>query len=348
MAEVRHLERGDRAAGMGGTGAERRRAGWRLAWPAGLALAACSGSQSALDPAGSEAERVAQLFWVMLIGTGVIWSLVIGAAVYAARVRPGPHDPAISRRLIHWGGIGLPVLALTALLAYGLQLMPELRAAGDGLKIEVSGEQWWWRVRYQTADGRSIVSANEIRLPAGERVELTLASPDVIHSLWIPNLAGKVDMIPGRVNRLVLEPNRVGSFRGVCAEFCGASHALMAFAVVVVTRPEFEQWLSQEAAAATGASSAELRRGAVLFEQVGCGGCHAIRGTAAAGTIGPDLTHLASRRTLAAGILPNEPAALRRWIAAADTIKPGVRMPSFGMLPAADLDAIVAYLASLE
>jgi cytochrome c oxidase subunit II len=187
-----------------------------------------------------------------------------------------------------------------------------------------------------------------VRLPQGQRVELELSSPDVIHAFWIPSIAGKVDMIPGRTNRLVVEASRTGTFRGACAEFCGESHALMAFSAVVMKPAAFERWLAQQAAGAKAPATPEAARGRELFGQVGCGGCHAVRGTAAEGTIGPDLTHLAGRATLAAGILPNDRDALVRWITQTETIKPGSRMPSFGALPGEHVEAIAAYLAGLE
>jgi cytochrome c oxidase subunit 2 len=312
-------------------------------------LCACAGEQSALDPAGENAERIAELFWIMLGGAAVIWTLVLAAVVYATRVAPDRHGVRIGNALLLWGGLVLPTVVLGGLLTFGLALMAELRAPGDGLKIAVSGEQWWWRVRYHMpgADG-PVASANEVRLPRGERVEIELTSPDVIHAFWIPSIAGKVDMIPGRVNRLVLEPTRSGTFRGACAEFCGESHALMAFSVVVMEPAEFEAWLAQQAAGADPPATPEAMRGRELFDQVGCGACHAVRGTTAQGTIGPDLTHLAGRATLAAGILPNDRDALVRWITETETIKPGSRMPSFGALPQGHVEAIASYLEGLE
>jgi cytochrome c oxidase subunit 2 len=316
---------------------------------AGLPLAGCSGSQSALAPAGMEAERVAELFWIMLAGAAVIWLLVLGTAFYASRIRPHRHSTVLGRRLIGWGGVVLPTLVLAALLGYGLTLMTDFRAPAGDLRVEVSGEQWWWRVRYHPPHAEEPVTvANEIRLPLGERVEFILSSPDVIHSFWIPSLGGKVDMIPGRENRLVLEPTRTGEFRGVCAEFCGDSHALMAFAVVVMEPADFEAWLAEQAKPARAPSGALGEQGQALFQAVGCAGCHAIRGTGARGSIGPDLTHLAARRSLGAGILPNDRSALRRFIAATTEVKPGSKMPAFGMLPDEHLDAIVAYLGGLE
>jgi cytochrome c oxidase subunit 2 len=315
-----------------------------------LALSACSGQQSALDPAGEGAERIAGLFWIMAGGAGLIWILVIGTVVYATRIAPGPHSARTGNVVLLWGGVVVPTLVLAGLLTWGLALMADLRfAPGDGLKIAVSGEQWWWRVAYHVP-GRDapVSSANEVRLPRGERVEFELTSPDVIHSFWIPSIAGKVDMIPGRTNRLVVLPTRAGTFRGVCAEYCGTSHALMAFSVEVMEPAAFEQWLAQEAQGAAPPATPEARLGQELFEQVGCGACHAVRGTAAEGTIGPDLTHLAGRATLAAGILPNDRDALFRWITQAESIKPDSRMPSFGALPAEHVGAIAAYLEGLE
>jgi cytochrome c oxidase subunit II len=314
-----------------------------------LALTACSGPQSALDPAGEGAERIADLFWIMASGAALIWLLVIGAVIYATRVAPGPHSARVGDALLLWGGLVVPTVVLGGLLTFGLALMVDLRAPGDGLKIAVSGEQWWWRVDYHTPGREAPVSsANEVRLPRGQRVELELSSPDVIHAFWIPSIAGKVDMIPGRTTRLVVEPTRTGAFRGACAEFCGESHALMAFSVEVMEPAAFEQWLGQQATGAKAPATPEAARGQELFGQVGCGACHAVRGTAAEGSIGPDLTHLAGRATLAAGILPNDRDALVRWITQTETIKPGSRMPSFEALPGEHVEAIAAYLEGLE
>jgi cytochrome c oxidase subunit 2 len=313
------------------------------------ALGGCSGGQSALDPAGREAQDVAFLFWIMLAGAVVLWAAVVGVAVYAARIRPGQHAEWVGRALILGGGVALPLVVLTGLLVPGLAMIPGLRTpGGEALRVEVAGEQWWWRVAYRRPGKDPVSSANEIRLPLGTRVELELTSPDVIHSFWIPPLAGKVDMIPGRTNRLVVEPTRAGTFRGACAEFCGTSHALMAFAVVVMEPADFDAWLEREAAPAAAPPKGPAARGAALFEALGCGGCHAVRGTPAQGVIGPDLTHVASRQSLGAGILPNDHGSLVRWIAATGEVKPEVRMPAFGMLPRAELEDLARYLGSLR
>jgi cytochrome c oxidase subunit 2 len=181
-----------------------------------------------------------------------------------------------------------------------------------------------------------------------EAVEFRLESPDVIHSFWIPSLAGKVDMIPGRVTRLALKPTRTGVFRGVCAEYCGTSHALMNFPVVVMEKEAFARWLEAQTASALTPTDPIAVRGQTLFLGNGCNACHTVRGTLAAGVIGPDLTHVGSRRSLAADTLPNDPESFRRWIAHTDGVKPGVRMPAFGMLPQEDHQALAAYLKGLQ
>lgn len=308
---------------------------------AGLLLGACSGPQSALDPAGREAAEVARLFWVMLAGAAIIWLAVIGTAVFAGRFQKTPLGERAGLRIVLWAGAIIPTLILAALLTFGLRLMPVLRAGEPALTVHVSGEQYWWRVTYRTAQGE-VETANELRLPAGRPAEILLDSADVIHSFWIPALAGKLDMIPGRTNRLVLNPERTGTYRGVCAEFCGRAHAFMAFSVEVMEPAAFEAWLARERApaAATADSGAFLANG--------CGGCHSVRGTPATGTIGPDLTHVAARPTLGAGLLANTPANRRRFVSETEKLKPGVRMPAFGALEPDQLDAIDAYLGSLR
>jgi cytochrome c oxidase subunit 2 len=196
--------------------------------------------------------------------------------------------------------------------------------------------------------GGTVETANELRLPVGARVELQLSSPDVIHSFWVPSIAGKMDMIPGRLTRLALEPTQTGVFRGACAEYCGASHALMAFVVVVVEPGEFEAWLAAQALAAASPADPLAARGQQAFVAHGCTACHTIRGTEAAGAIGPDLTHVGSRLQIGAATLPNVPEALMRWIAQTDRIKPGVHMPAFRTLGPDDLSALAAYLLSLR
>jgi cytochrome c oxidase subunit II len=305
--------------------------------------------QSALEPAGKQAEELATLFWWMTAGTALIWLVVIGLALYAVYT-PERKSLAGARRLIVIGGVVVPSVVLTALLFYALGLLPKFSAPSPpgSLRIEVRGEQYWWRVRYLPEGRAPIDLANEIRLPVGAPVELELESQDVIHSFWIPALGGKVDMIPGRRTRLALWPTRTGTFRGACAEYCGASHAFMSFAVVVQEPAEFARWLEQQAAPARPPAEPRARAGQDSLFANGCGACHRVRGTDADGVIGPDLTHVGSRLTLAAGMLDNHDAAFNRWVTHTKALKPGAHMPAFGMLPASELEALAAYLESLQ
>lgn len=314
-----------------------------------MVLVGCDGQQSALNPAGAGAQSVATLFWWMAGGALVIWAVVMGIALYATQAHPEEHGIRSARWLILGGGIIFPVIVLTGLLIYGLMLMPQLSSSEDvSLRVEVSGEQWWWRVRYRTDAGEAIELANEIRLPVNERVAFSLTSPDVIHSFWIPSLGGKVDMIPGRTNQLVLEPTQTGTFRGACAEYCGTSHALMNFPVVVMPRGDFDRWLAEQAEPAREPGSERQRAGRRAFLANGCGACHQVRGTEADGTVGPDLTHVGSRLSLAAGTLPADIETFQRWIGHSGDIKPDVKMPAFGMLPEAQLNAMAHYLKGLK
>jgi cytochrome c oxidase subunit 2 len=312
-------------------------------------LTGCEGPQSTLDPAGIGAERIAELFWWLTACGAVIWTIVVALAIYAIRVRR-PHDRRRAAILIIGGGAVVPTIVLAAILTAGLGMMPRLlEPAPDGsLEIHVTGEQWWWRVRYVTPEGEQVELANEVRLPVGEPVQFYLDSPDVIHSFWIPSIGGKMDMVPGRTTRLTLEASRTGTFRGVCAEYCGDSHALMAFYAVVVEPNAFDAWLQQQAEPAVGPADPTAARGEALFLETGCGACHTVRGIAAAGVVGPDLTHVGSRVSLGAGIMPNDAAAFARWITETETVKPGVHMPAFGMLPDEDVRALAAHLDGLQ
>lgn len=327
-----------------------RRCWWFALAGIGLGWTGCSGEQSALAPAGRAAEQIAGLFWWMSAGATIVWLAVVALTVMAARTRADTARRSNSKHLIIGGGAIVPTIVLAGLLLHGLSILPDLLASAPAgsWRISVVGEQWWWRVRYDMPDGAPVELANEIRLPVGDPVAFELESPDVIHSFWIPALGGKVDMIPGRQTRLVLHPTRIGVFRGVCAEYCGTSHALMAFDVIVMEAAEFARWLEQQRASAVAPADPVPGRGRGLFEANGCAACHTIRGTPAAGVIGPDLTHVGSRRTIGAGLLPNEPEAFARWIGQTNTIKPGVRMPHFNMLPPEELHALAAYLESLQ
>jgi cytochrome c oxidase subunit 2 len=315
----------------------------------GSLLVGCEGPQSALVTAGEGADRIARLFWGMTIGFAIIWVAVVGLAVYAYRSRR-EHRERTGRLVVIVGGVVVPILVLTALLTYGLAMMPSLSSSDThaSLKIQVTGHQYWWRVRYLRDGLPPVDLANEIYLPVGQKVELELESRDVIHSFWIPSLGGKVDMIPGRTTRLVLEPTKLGTYRGTCAEYCGTAHAWMSFHALVVAPEDFARWLVAQAAPAAPPTESVGKKGARLFLANGCGACHAIRGTDADGVIGPDLTHVGSRHSIAAGTLSNDPESLRRWISHTTQIKPGVHMGAFGMLPTDSIDAIATYLEGLE
>lgn len=305
--------------------------------------------QSALDPAGEEAESVATLFWVMTLGGFVIWAFVVAISQYAARWKRGTISEKAAGQVIVWGGVVFPVVVLTALLAYALWLMPFLRpfanSAQASTRVEVVGHQFWWQVIYHRADGSTVVSANEIRMPVGERVEFSLLSADMIHSFWIPALGGKMDLIPGRTNRLSLLATRPGTYRGQCAEFCGTSHALMAFPAVAMEPEEFEAWLDRRRAPAEVETASA---GPAIFMREKCGDCHSISGTAAKGTIGPDLTHVGSRLTLGAGRMDNNETNMARFIANPVSIKPGSHMPGYPGLSDEDLSTVATWLKGLQ
>ncbi|WP_119840558.1 cytochrome c oxidase subunit II [Pseudooceanicola algae] len=313
-----------------------------------LGLAGCGQAQSSLNIAGQDAGSIAELFWVMLAGAVVLWLAVNGAFYVMSRVLPGRIDQRHAARLLVGGGIILPTVILTALLVWGLALLPDPRRPGDGLVVRVTGEQWWWRVEYWPEGASApIVTANEIRLPVGERTEFRLTSDRVIHSFWIPALGGKMDMFPGRETMISLHPDKVGTYRGQCAEFCGASHAWMAFSAVTMERADFDAWLAAQAADAAPPADPAATRGKAVFAQQGCGACHAIRGTEAVGTVGPDLTHIGSRLSIGAGRSPMTLDDLSAWITHTEALKPEVRMPSYD-LPEDDLADLAHYLKGLK
>ena len=313
-------------------------------------LAGCTGIQSALAPRGPAARAVNEAGWAMYIGAALILALVMALALYAV-FRTGPRRRTMSETaFIVGGGLAFPVVTLSLLLFYGVHQAGVLRAApADApVRIEVIGRRWWWEVHYLDAAGtRTASTANEIRIPAGVPVALSVRTDDVIHSFWVPNLAGKIDMIPGHVNRLRLQADRPGVYRGQCAEYCGAMHALMAFHVVAEAPPRFDAWVARQRQPAAPPATPLAARGREVFVQR-CAACHAVRGHGAAGVLGPDLTHLAGRAWIAAGTLENTSANLRRWVAHAQRVKPGNAMPDFADLERHELDALTAYLEGLE
>lgn len=314
-------------------------------------VVACSGQQSALQPTGPGARDAAILWWAMFAGSVLIFALVLALLLYAV-LRPAEHRRPVSvDRMVIGGGIALPVVTLTILLAFGLRMGSSSYAElpPDAPTIQVDGRQWWWKVEYLDEDARpDFTTANEIHVPAGQPVELLLTSSDVIHSLWIPRLAGKQDLIPGRTNRLVVEADEPGVFRAQCAEFCGLAHAQMALYVVAVPPEEFEDWAQRQRSPAELPQTEAEARGAAAFASNGCALCHAIRGQDAWGRVGPDLTHVGGRRTIGAGLVANTVDNLAAWIARNHEMKPGNEMPSYTHLDAETRHAIAAYLESLK
>ena len=306
--------------------------------------------QSVLYPAGSDAEAIATLGWVMFGTATAIFLGVLAIAIGGYLGGESIRRRLASRSFIVIAGAVFPAVVLAALLVYALTLTGARISPIEPnvLRIEIIGEQWWWRVRYPAAgEAREVVTANEIRVPTGRPVDIKLSSADVIHSFWVPNIAGKVDMIPGLTNRIRLRPTAAGTYRGQCAEYCGGPHALMAFHVVVLEPTQFADWLAAQGRPAAPAA-APHKRGEKLFLANGCGGCHRIRGTPASGTIGPDLTHVGGRFAIAAGTLPARAESFARWIRDNQHIKPSNRMPPFAILPDGDLAAIAAYLENLK
>lgn len=311
---------------------------------------------SALDPASPHAERVADFFWYMLIVAAVIYVIVVAVLLIASlRRREGLRGPAMEARLERRAAlsvaIALGATVVVLLVTLGLDFGVGRAIASSGtspLTIEIIGNQWWWKVNYEDSiPQRRVTTANEIYIPAGRRVKLVMKSNDVIHSFWVPSLMGKRDLVPGYRTETWIQADRPGVYRGQCAEFCGHQHAKMAITVVAVSEAEFAAWVTaQRQPAATPTDSLALA-GQQSFVSGSCAICHNITGTLASGQVAPDLTHLASRRTIAAGTLPNTRGHLAGWIVDPQGIKPGVRMPSNELTPH-ELHALLAYLETLR
>ena len=313
-------------------------------------VSGCGGNQNTLDPGGRPESKIAHLFWVMLAGAGVGFAVVIGLLVLGwwRRERsdlPGGGGERAATRLVIGLGVVVPIVVLVALFVWAdffVARATEAPArASTALTIHVVGHDWWWEVRYP---GTRAVTANEIHIPTHTRIDVVATTDDVIHSFWVPELNRKIDMIPGRSNRILLEADRAGRFRGQCSEFCGLQHAHMALVVVAEPPARFRTWLADTARPAEPSSG--TGPGAAVFAR-DCASCHTIRGTSANGRVGPDLTHVATRRTLGAVTIRNGPEELRRWIRDAQAFKPGSRMPSIPLTDA-ELAEVAAYLEGLH
>jgi cytochrome c oxidase subunit 2 len=328
-----------------------------------LFLCACQYQtyQSAYSNAGDENRQFHLLFVIFLAICAAMYLLVIAfliAGVVRRRrageanvVETGKHHeshPLMRVGLISWAaivGIGLAALAIASFVA---DRSIASAAAHEKLSITVTANQWWWDVQYNSSDSsKTLRTANELHLPVGVPVRITLHSNDVIHSFWVPSLAGKQDLIPGRETDVTIVPKTVGIYRGQCAEFCGAQHAHMALVVDVDSYPDFLKWWKQQLRPAFAPRTPLALAGYNYVTTRQCSVCHAIAGTSAGGTIGPDLTHLASRRTLAAGTMPMSTGNLYGWVEDPQSVKPGSKMPTIGLEPS-ELHAVVAYLETLK
>ncbi|HYH09584.1 MAG TPA: cytochrome c oxidase subunit II [Thermoanaerobaculia bacterium] len=311
------------------------------------------GIQSALEPAGMQAEKIADLWQFFLVVCTVVYVLVIIfllAALFRRRpeIVPKAVSPRVRKAVI--AATGLTVITLFALLTASIFTSRGIADVPDrAIQIAVMGRQWWWQVEYDDRDkSKRVTTANEITIPVGVPVTLHLRSSDVIHSFWVPNLHGKRDLIPGKnATTLTIRADRPGVYRGQCAEFCGYQHANMALWVTALPMAEYAKWLEDARKPSKIPSTAEERKGQDVFMNSPCPLCHTIQGTPANGKTGPDLTHFASRRSIAAGSYPNNRGYLGGWILDAQHLKPGAYMPSI-MLEQGELQPLIAYLESLR
>jgi cytochrome c oxidase subunit 2 len=332
-----------------------------LASGAALATASCGGPQNMMAPAGPAAQKIAWLGWFVLIPfiavTVIMWVLVFWAAVRrrGSLAHHLPWNAPDDRRWVIVGGFIVPVIVLATIYLVTLKTMAAFPMGDEEMahhpaEIRVIGHQWWWEVHYLAGGvDQQVVTANEIHVPAGRPVDIELAAHDVIHSFWVPRLQGKVDLVPGTANRITLRAERPGVYEGQCAEFCGMQHAQMRLQVVAQPETEYRAWLAaqrQPAPATTADPLAEQGRNA--FMAGACPLCHTVRGTAAHGTVGPDLTHVGARHRIAGGAFVNDSANLEAWVTDAQSMKPGSQMPTLHQFDGADLRAVVHYLQTLR
>jgi cytochrome c oxidase subunit II len=313
-------------------------------------------AQSTLHPAGPAAARIADLWWLMLAIACAVFVLVMVVLFRAFthrgfRAEPGAaSDDRGPTKWVIAGGVALPAVVLAPLFIFTLHTFSQLTPpeGDDPIEVVVTGKQWWWEVQYTGNQPQDrIRTANEIHIPVGRPVRIQLRSSDVIHSFWVPNLQGKLDLIPGRVNTTWIQADSAGVYRGECAEYCGLQHARMQFRVVAQPPEEFAAWQEEHRQPARPATDSAAMAGQAVFLSSGCALCHEVRGTPARGTAGPDLTHIASRRTLAAGTLPNTKGHLGGWIGNPQAIKPGNKMPRIP-LPPEQLQVLLTYLNTLR
>jgi cytochrome c oxidase subunit 2 len=332
-----------------------------LALIIGTATGCHSGNQDVLNSAGIQAQRIEHLWWMIFGVTLAVFVLVITFLAIAVakrnddgllRIKPAAENPSAEHGLKIGVGIAviITVVALFFMLTVAIstgKAMASLQSK-NAVTIEVTGHQWWWEVRYPDSNpSNTVLTANEIHIPVGVPIVMNSTSQDVIHSFWAPNIQGKRDLIPGHNTAIWFEADREGVFRGQCAEFCGHQHAHMAFLLIAESPEKFQAWLQHQREASIQPASSEAKRGQQVFLSSTCVMCHSIRGTDAGSKNGPDLTHIASRETLAAATIPNTTGYLAGWIVDSQHIKPGNHMPP-NPLPADDEQALLAYLEELR
>jgi cytochrome c oxidase subunit II len=322
-----------------------------------LPLAGCKEKQNSLAPKGHQARDIASLFWWMMGGAWLGLALVVGLLFWSWKRRnrrgfgadvEGPKPGERRSWYVVVGlGIATPIIVISTLFVisdlFVIKTTQAPAATATKMTVQVIGHQWWWEIRYP---GTPAVTANELHLPVRTPVRIVATTADVIHSFWVPELTRKIDTIPGRRNSIELDADAPGIYRGACAEFCGLQHAHMALYVIAQPDAAFRKWLANESRPAATPSGETASEGARVFQDA-CSSCHAIRGTEADSDVGPDLTHVGSRTTLAAVTIPNGDASLRDWITDNQHIKPGNQMPDI-RLPASKLDALVSYLEGLK
>ncbi|MDQ1396737.1 MAG: cytochrome c oxidase subunit [Acidimicrobiaceae bacterium] len=328
-----------------------RRAFWVVAAPltAATAVACSKRSPSIVDPHGPEARRIADIWWLMFVLAAGVYVIVAGFIIFAVvrgrRSESGKPSRVSDNTFIWWGGIIVPVAILAVLAVETVSAVSAVRKPESSpLRVEVVGKRWWWDVRYPD-DG--VVTANEIHVPTGRQIEIGLDSDNVIHSFWVPQLAGKLDLIPGQHNILRLTADTPGTYRGQCAEYCGLEHGRMVFLVIADPPDVFARWVTRNQRTPSPPEDEAAARGQLVFTREACAGCHTVKGTQATGTYGPDLTTFGSRTSIGSVTVPNTPGNLAGWIADSQSIKPGNLMPPIA-LSSNDLNDIVAYLESLK
>ena len=313
--------------------------------------------QSVLEPHGPQATYLYVLFWIFVAVCAAVWVLMMLVLLVGLRRRRAAPVPPIASepRSEHRAGVFVgSAVAATVVVIGALTLLSAVVThvvsadARDPVRIQIRGHMWWWEITYQdSAPDRSFLTANELHVPVNRPVQLELSADDVIHSFWVPNLAGKMDLIPGRENQLTFTADREGRYRGQCAQFCGLEHAHMALFVVAEDAASFERWRAAQIAPAAPAATPEQARGRDVFAAKQCAACHTVRGTPAGGSVGPDLTHVGGREWIAAGLLPTTRGSLAAWIADPQGVKPGNNMPMVP-LSADELNSVAAYLAALR